>query len=128
MDQDSGVNECEQSVKTNLMSIEGEDKMISSAYSDHGPCLEVVSASITNYPLRRIDPKLRPGNMGVMGFTTSVAAELWALRDGIRLCISRKLPIVIVELDAQLFVDLLKKDDGQPNSFDALLSDCKVGL
>ncbi|XP_075665606.1 uncharacterized protein LOC142635308 [Castanea sativa] len=64
MDQDSGVNECEQSVKTNLMSIEGEDKMISSAYSDHGPCLEVVSASITNYPLRRIDPKLRPGNMG----------------------------------------------------------------
>jgi len=27
-----------------------------------------------------------------VGYTTSVAAELWALRDGIRLCISLKLP------------------------------------
>ena len=48
--------------------------------------------------------------------------------DGIRLCISLKLPVVIVELDVQLLVDLLKKDDGQSNSYGALLSDCKAGL
>ena len=68
------------------------------------------------------------GYARAVGCTTSVAVELWALRDGIRLCISLKLPVVIVELDAQLLMDLLKKDDGQSNSYSALLSDCKVGL
>ena len=41
--------------------------------------------------------------------TTSVAAELWALRDGIRLCIALKLPTMVIELDSKLVVDLLKK-------------------
>ena len=42
-----------------------------------------------------------------VGFSTSVAAELWALRNGLRLCIALKLPAVIIELDAKLIVDLL---------------------
>lgn len=60
--------------------------------------------------------------------TANVAMELWASRDGIRLCISLKLPAVIIELDVQLIVDLLKKDDGHPNSIDALVSEFKTGL
>ena len=63
-----------------------------------------------------------------MGFSTSVAAELWALRDGIRLCIALKLPAVIIELDAKLIVDLLQKTDGHQNCIDALVSDCKTEL
>ena len=44
-----------------------------------------------------------------VGHTTSVATEFWALRDGIRLCISLKLPAVIIELDAKLIVELMQK-------------------
>ncbi|KAF3946154.1 hypothetical protein CMV_027546 [Castanea mollissima] len=46
------------------------------------------------------------------GFSTSVATILWVLRDGLRLCISLKLLVVIIELDAKLIVDLLQKPDG----------------
>ena len=50
------------------------------------------------------------------------------LRDGIKLCISLKLPSVIFELDAKLIVDLLQKEEGHPNCIRALVSDCKTGL
>ena len=63
-----------------------------------------------------------------VGFFTSVAAELWALRDGLRLCIALKLLAVIIELDANLIVDLLQKSDGHWNCIDALVSDCKTEL
>ena len=63
-----------------------------------------------------------------MGFSSSVAAELWALRDGLRLCIALKLPTVIIELDAKLIVDLLQNPDGHRNCIDALVSDCKTEL
>ena len=42
-----------------------------------------------------------------IGVTTSVASELWALRDRIRLYIALKIPTVIIELDAKPVVDLL---------------------
>jgi len=54
--------------------------------------------------------------------------ELWALRDGLRLCIALKIPIVIIKLDAKLIVDLLQKEDGRQNCIDALVSDCKTEL
>ena len=40
-------------------------------------------------------------------YTTSIVAELWALRDGINMCIDLRLAIVEIELDAKLVVDLL---------------------
>ena len=63
-----------------------------------------------------------------VAFSTSVAAEVWALRDGLRLCIALKLPTVIIELDAKLIVDLLQKSDDPRNCIDALVSDCKIEL
>ena len=63
-----------------------------------------------------------------MGFSTSVAAELWALRDGLILCIALRLPAVIIELDAKLIVDLLQKTEGNRNCIDALVGDCKTEL
>ena len=68
------------------------------------------------------------GYVRAIGSITSVVAELWPLRDGIRLCIALKLPTVIFELDAKLIVELLQKEDGQPNSIGALVSDCKARL
>lgn len=60
--------------------------------------------------------------------TTSIAVKLWALRDGIRLCISLKLPAVIIELDAKLIMDLMQKEDSNQNGLDALVSDCRTGM
>ena len=68
------------------------------------------------------------GYVRVIGCATSVAAELWALRDGIRLCISLKLLVVVFELDAKLVVDLLKKDMEKSNGIDVLVADCIEGL
>nr|POE91645.1 putative ribonuclease h protein [Quercus suber] len=63
-----------------------------------------------------------------VGFSTSVFAELWALHDGLRLCIALKLPAMIIELDAKLIVDPLQKSNGHRNCIDALVSDCKTEL
>ena len=60
--------------------------------------------------------------------TTSVAAELWALRDGIRLCIALKLTAVVIELDSKLVVDLLKKESHNPNANDVLVANCRNSL
>ena len=45
-----------------------------------------------------------------IGITTSAATELWAIHNGIRLCIALKCPAIIIELDAKLVVDLLHKE------------------
>ncbi|KAL0016315.1 hypothetical protein SO802_003384 [Lithocarpus litseifolius] len=78
--------------------------------------------------IRNQDGEWVKGYARSIGCATSVAAELWALRDGIRLCISLKLPAVVFELDAKLVVDLLKKDMEKSNSIDVLVADCKEGL
>lgn len=68
------------------------------------------------------------GYARAIGITTSVAAELWALRDGIRLCFALKLPAVIIELDSKLVVDLLKNELDNPNRIDVLVTDCKESM
>ena len=56
-----------------------------------------------------------------VGYSTSVASELWPLRDGLRLCITLKLPVVIIELDAKLIVGLPQKSDGHQNCIDVIV-------
>ena len=63
-----------------------------------------------------------------IGSITSVAAELWALRDGIRLCITLKLPAVEIKLDSKLVMDLMKKELDHPNGIDILVADCRKFL
>ena len=63
-----------------------------------------------------------------IGYTTSVAVELQALRDGINLYIELSLTNVLIELDATIVVDMLKKNKGNLNSNDVILADCKEGL
>ena len=62
-----------------------------------------------------------------IGTTTSVAAKLWTLRDGLNLCISLNLQAVEIELDAKL-VDLISKEGSQPNSNDVIVAECREGL
>ena len=68
------------------------------------------------------------GYARAIGPTSSVAAELWALRDGISLCISLNLLAVEFEFDAKLVVDLLSQANDPSSANDAILADCREGL
>ena len=63
-----------------------------------------------------------------IGVTTSVAAELWASRDGIRLCISLNLPAMEIELDAKVVADLMRSRNSRANISIVIVTDCKDGL
>nr|POE54047.1 putative ribonuclease h protein [Quercus suber] len=65
------------------------------------------------------------GYARAIGYTTSVAADLWALWDGINLSIDLNLENVIIELDAKLVVDLLMKDERSSNGNEVIIADCK---
>uniref|UniRef100_A0A7N2LCZ6 RNase H type-1 domain-containing protein n=1 Tax=Quercus lobata TaxID=97700 RepID=A0A7N2LCZ6_QUELO len=68
------------------------------------------------------------GYARAIGNITSVAAKLWALRDGIDLCLVVNLPAVETELDAKLMADLLKKEGVNLNGNDVIVADCREGL
>lgn len=68
------------------------------------------------------------GYAQAIGVSTSVAVELWALRDGIRFCIALNLPVVEIELDAKVVVDLVTSNSSSLNSTDVIVIDCKEGL
>ncbi|KAK9985463.1 hypothetical protein SO802_030414 [Lithocarpus litseifolius] len=63
-----------------------------------------------------------------LGLLLSVATALWAIRDGINLCLSLNLPAVEIELDAKLVVDLLSKTTASFNAIDIIMVDCKDGF
>ena len=63
-----------------------------------------------------------------IGFTSSVVAELWALRDGLKLALSEGIRSLIVELDARVVVDLIKSDVVFAKSYSPLLCDCRCLL
>ena len=55
------------------------------------------------------------GYVRAIGATASVATELWALRDRIRLCISLNLLAVEVKLDAKVVADLMRSNNSRAN-------------
>ena len=63
-----------------------------------------------------------------IGQASSCAVELWALRDGLNLCISMFCPNVIVELDALLIVNMLSRDYAATRHLLPLVDDCRVLL
>lgn len=42
-----------------------------------------------------------------IGIASNLMAELWAIQDGLMLCVDKKLAMVEVELDAKVVVDML---------------------
>lgn len=63
-----------------------------------------------------------------IGITTSVIVELWALRDGLKLCIDMHLPVVIVELNALLVVDMINGNLTFSLCLSPLVDDCRALL
>ena len=60
-----------------------------------------------------------------IGRTTSYVAELWALWDGLNLCLAKNFLVMEVELDAKCVVDALSSpNQSNANQF-ALLDDCR---
>ena len=60
-----------------------------------------------------------------IGKASSFIAELWALHDGLRLCLSRNILVVEVELDAKSIVELLTKQHHPNSSNSTLMDDCR---
>ena len=60
-----------------------------------------------------------------MWFTSSIIAELWALRDGLKLADHMGIRQLEVELDAKVIVGLLKSNIIPNSAYTPLLSDCR---
>ena len=63
-----------------------------------------------------------------IGHTTSVVAELWAVRDGLNLAIQLGISCLEVELDAKIVVELLENNDSTNFKFSPVLHDCRYLL
>ena len=63
-----------------------------------------------------------------IGYTTSVVAEWWALRDGLTLAIQLGCQHLEVELDAKVIVELLKSNSTPNRNYSPLLHDCRMLL
>lgn len=60
-----------------------------------------------------------------IGIATSLLAELWAIRDGLMLCVDRNLVMVEIELDAKSVVDMLRNSQYTNNSHSSIIEDCR---
>ena len=60
-----------------------------------------------------------------IGITTSFLAELWALRDGLNLCVNRSKLAIEVELDAKSIVDAVVNPKYSNIFAFALMDDCR---
>ena len=61
-----------------------------------------------------------------IGTTTSLIAEIWALRDWLNLCISMNLEAVEIEVDAKSIVDLVANDNSTDHFITSLVDDCRT--
>ena len=60
-----------------------------------------------------------------IGLTNSFIAELWGLREGLLLCCNLNIQSLIVEVDAQAVVAVLRNNDYINNVISPILDDCK---
>ena len=63
-----------------------------------------------------------------IGYTTSIIAEFWALRDGLNLAIQLGVQNLEVELDAKVIVDLINSRHSSNTAYSSLLFDCRLLL
>ena len=68
------------------------------------------------------------GYMRHIGFASSITAKFWALKDGLMLASQLGITQLLVELDANVVVDLMLSSKSFNNSFSTLLNDCNYLL
>ena len=57
--------------------------------------------------------------------TSSFEAVLWALRDGLTICVDKNFQALEVEMDAKAIIDILQKANQANPIISPLLDDCK---
>ena len=60
-----------------------------------------------------------------LGSANSFTTEVWALHDGLLLCLQRKLPAVIVEIDTKALVDAFNNPSYKNSVISTIFDDCK---
>ncbi|GKV33503.1 hypothetical protein SLEP1_g42009 [Rubroshorea leprosula] len=60
-----------------------------------------------------------------VGFTTSLVAELWAIRDSLDIAVNRGISKLILEIDSKVAELLLKSADHNFHSLGVLIDDCR---
>ena len=60
-----------------------------------------------------------------IGITTSFVAELWAIRDGLSMCVDMQIPALEVELDAKVVADLMNNAISLNADYAAIVADCR---
>ena len=63
-----------------------------------------------------------------IGITLSFEAELWALRDGLTICVDRNFQAIEVEMDAKTTINFLQKTNQTNPIISPLLDDCRSWL
>ena len=61
-----------------------------------------------------------------IGITSSFAAELWGLREGLILCCNLNISSLEIELDAKAIVDILNKPAFENSIISPILDDCRL--
>ena len=60
-----------------------------------------------------------------IGPANSFLVELWALRDGLLLCLQAHIQVVIIEMDAKAIVDAFSLQKNSNSIFSSLVDDCR---
>ena len=60
-----------------------------------------------------------------IGFTTSITAKFWALRDGLLLADQIGVQNLVIELDAKVLVELVQSETTFNAFYSSLLADCR---
>ena len=60
-----------------------------------------------------------------IGITSSFIAELWALRDGLMMCVDRNFPAVVVEMDAKVIIEVLNNPNNTNLIISSIVDDCR---
>ncbi|GKV52754.1 hypothetical protein SLEP1_g59322 [Rubroshorea leprosula] len=68
------------------------------------------------------------GSSRSIGWTTSIAAELWAIRDGLEIAARKGISKIIVKTDSKIAVLLIESTDTTLHSLGALISYCRLLL
>lgn len=59
-----------------------------------------------------------------IGIATSFAAELWGLREGLKLCLSLGVTHLLIEMDSSTIVNMLQRDNFSQEALSLLMIDC----
>ena len=62
----------------------------------------------------------------IIGITSSFMAELWAVRDGLSLCILRNSQVVEIEMDTKAILDVLANPNQTNTIISSIVDDCKL--